>query len=47
LDTLAFAQFRNGKVEEAVATQKRAIEICENDDLMVQLEQRLAQYQSK
>ena len=45
LDTLAFAQFRRGQVENAIATQKKAIELCDNDELMAQLKERLAQYQ--
>lgn len=45
LDTLALAQFRSGNAKEAIATQERAIALCTNDELMVQLKERLAQYQ--
>ena len=45
LDTLALAQFRSGQVEKAVATQKQAIQICDNEDLMAQLKDRLAMYE--
>ncbi len=45
LDTLAFALFRSGQVADAVATQKKAITICDNDALMEQLKGRLAQYE--
>ncbi|MCF6283792.1 MAG: redoxin domain-containing protein [Candidatus Hydrogenedentes bacterium] len=45
LDTLAFALFLAGDKEEAVKAQKQAIEICENEDLMEQLKQRLAKYE--
>lgn len=45
LDTLAFALFQSGDVQNAVATQKQAIEICDNDELMEQLKGRLAQYE--
>jgi hypothetical protein len=45
LDTLAFAQFLSGKRDVAIATQKRAIALCENDELMKQLKERLAQYE--
>jgi len=44
LDTLALAQFRAGSAEQAVTTQERAIALCKNDELMVQLKERLAQY---
>ena len=47
LDTLAFAQFRAGNVEKAIETQERAITLCKNDDLMVQLKERLANYKSE
>lgn len=45
LDTLAFAQFLNGDREDAIKTQKQAIERCENDELMKQLKERLAKYE--
>jgi len=44
LDTLALALFRSGQVEKAVESQERAITLCENDELMTQLKERLAQY---
>lgn len=45
LDTLAFAHFKSGDVSKALETQKRAIEICTNEELMGQLKQRLAEYE--
>lgn len=45
LDTLAFAQFKSGDIQKALETQKKAIEICDNDDLLAQLKQRLAEYE--
>ena len=45
LDTLAFAQFKSGDIPKAVETQKKAIEICDNEDLLAQLKQRLAEYE--
>lgn len=45
LDTLAFAQFKSGDIQKAVETQKKAIEICDNQDLLAQLKQRLAEYE--
>mgnify|MGYP003639633810 CR=1 FL=1 len=45
LDTLAFGQFLTGDKEEAVKTQKLAISLCDNDELMEQLKQRLATYE--
>lgn len=46
LDTLAFGLFLTGKKDEAIETQKKAIAICENDELMEQLKQRLARYEN-
>lgn len=45
LDTLALGLFKAGKKDEAIATQKKAIAICDNDELMVQLKERLARYE--
>lgn len=45
LDTLAFALFKSGEIQKALETQKKAIEICDNQDLLVQLKQRLADYE--
>ncbi len=45
LDTLAFAQFKSGDIPKALETQKKAIEICDNEDLLTQLKQRLAEYE--
>ena len=45
LDTVALGLFKAGKKEEAVATQKKAIAICDNDELLAQLKERLARYE--
>ncbi len=44
LDTLARAQFMNGKKKEAIATQQKAIEVAEADE-REQLQKTLASYQ--
>ncbi len=47
LDTLALAQFENGKVAEAIESQKKAVELCPKDSsLMVELKERLAQFET-
>jgi len=45
LDTLAFAHFKSGDVPKALELQRKAIEICDNDALMAQLKERLAEYE--
>lgn len=45
LDTLAYAFFKSGDVTKALETQKRAVEICTNEELLAQLKQRLAEYE--
>lgn len=45
LDTLARAQFRSGDRDTAIATQKKAVELCKTEDLLAQLKERLAEYE--
>jgi thiol-disulfide isomerase/thioredoxin len=47
LDTYARATFDSGNVSEAITTQKKAIELAENDEARQQLEETLKGYQAK
>jgi thiol-disulfide isomerase/thioredoxin len=47
LDTYALALFENGKVAEAVKTQRRAVELCRDDELLAALKERLAMFEKK
>lgn len=47
LDTYARAMFDSGNVSEAITTQKKAIELAENDEARQQLEETLKGYQAK
>jgi thiol-disulfide isomerase/thioredoxin len=47
LDTYARALFDSGKVTEAIATQKKAIALAENDEARQPLEETLKGYQAK
>ena len=47
LDTYARALFDSGKVTEAITTQKKAIELAENDEARQSLEETLKGYQAK
>jgi thiol-disulfide isomerase/thioredoxin len=45
LDTYALALFQNGKVQEAIATQAKAVELAEgNEPMQAELQRRLDQY---
>jgi len=46
LDTLARAQFRNGKQKEAVATQQKAVDAATDDTQKAALQKTLADYQA-
>ena len=46
LDTYAMAQFKNGKKDDAIATQKKAIELEKDEAARKALEERLAQFES-
>jgi Flp pilus assembly protein TadD len=47
LDTYARALFDSGRVSEAITTQKKAIELAENDEARQPLEETLKGYQAK
>jgi hypothetical protein len=47
LDTYARALFDSGKVADAVATQKKAVAACEDEDLKRDLEATLKKYQDR
>jgi tetratricopeptide (TPR) repeat protein len=47
LDTYARALFDTGKTAEAVKTQKKAIELCEDKEKKAELEETLKRYQAK
>jgi tetratricopeptide (TPR) repeat protein len=47
LDTYARALFDSGKVSEAITTQKKAIQLAENDEARQQFEETLKGYQAK
>ena len=47
LDTYARALFDNGKTADAVAQQKKAIELADNDELKAELKKSLEKYEAK
>ncbi len=47
IDTYARAQFVQGNVKEAVELQKKAIRLCDDDELKPQLEKVLKEYEAK
>jgi thiol-disulfide isomerase/thioredoxin len=47
VDTYARALFDSGKVDEAIREQKKAIELCQDDDMRKEFEANLQTYQAK
>ncbi len=47
VDTYARALFDSGKVDDAIREQKKAIELCQDEDLRKELENNLQTYQAK
>jgi len=47
LDTLARALFANGKLQEAVAQQKKAVELSSDKEIRDGLERTLREYEAK
>ncbi|MBI4556059.1 MAG: redoxin domain-containing protein [Candidatus Hydrogenedentes bacterium] len=47
VDTYARALFETGKVSQAIEHQKKAIELCQDEQIRPELERTLAEYQSK
>ena len=45
VDTYARALFDNGRVTEAISHQRKAIELCNDRDRMLELEENLRRYQ--
>lgn len=45
LDTLALAKFENGQAKEAIALEKKAIELCPNDSAKADLQEALARFE--
>ena len=47
VDTYARAFFDTGKVDEAIKFQKKAVELCQDDNLRPELEETLKRYEKK
>ena len=47
VDTYAWALFENGRVAEAIETEKSALELCEDDDERVEVRKALALFEQK
>lgn len=47
VDTYARAFFENGKIKEAIEWQKKAIALCDDDNLKPELEEALKKYEEK
>lgn len=46
VDTLALAKFENGAIADAVTLQKKAIELCDNENYKVALKEQLAKFEA-